>query len=115
MALAPPRGLPSTTMPPPTPVPRITPNTTDAPAPAPSTASDRAKAVGVVGEAHFALQYRLQVALQRLADQAGGIGILDQAGDPRLGSGDAHAHRAAGADFLFGALDQAGHGHDGAR
>ena len=32
-----------TTMPPPTPVPTITPNTMECPAPAPSTASDRAK------------------------------------------------------------------------
>jgi hypothetical protein len=71
------------------------------------------KAVGVVGEAHFALQYGLQVALQRLADQAGGIGILDQAGDARLGARDTHAHRGTGADFLFGALDQSGHGHHG--
>lgn len=35
------------------------------------------KAVGVVGQPHFALEQCLQVAFQRLADQAGRIGILD--------------------------------------
>src|SRR2546429_6096112 len=43
MRFAPGRQRPSTTIPPPTPVPRITPNTTCAPAAAPSVASDRAK------------------------------------------------------------------------
>ena len=43
IAFGPSSSRPSTTMPPPTPVPRITPNTTRAPRPAPSTASDSAK------------------------------------------------------------------------
>src|SRR5437016_946005 len=43
MRFAPARHRPSTTIPPPTPVPRMTPNTTGAPAAAPSVASDRAK------------------------------------------------------------------------
>ena len=43
MAFGPCRRRPSTTMPPPTPVPRMTPNTTLWPAPAPSTASEMAK------------------------------------------------------------------------
>ena len=40
IAFAPVSAWPSTTIPPPTPVPRITPNTTRAPAPAPSLASE---------------------------------------------------------------------------
>ncbi len=43
IALAPGSGRPATTMPPPTPVPSVAPNTTLAPAAAPSIASDRAK------------------------------------------------------------------------
>src|SRR5215468_3597727 len=43
MAFLPVSARPSTTIPPPTPVPRMTPNTTRAPAAEPSTASEKAK------------------------------------------------------------------------
>ncbi len=62
MALTPSTSWPRTTTPPPTPEPRITPNTTCAPTPAPSTASREREAVGVVGDLDRARQRVGEVA-----------------------------------------------------
>jgi len=52
------------------------------------------KAVGVVGQSHLALEQGLQVAAQGLADQAGGVGVLDAPADRGNGAGDANAQGA---------------------
>ena len=44
-------------MPPPTPVPMMTPKTTCAPAPAPIGGLGQREAVGIVGHAHFAVEH----------------------------------------------------------
>jgi hypothetical protein len=84
------------------------------------------EAVGIVGDAHFALQQCFQIAFERLADQTGRVGILDQAAAARFGAGDANAdtrHRTASAvrvdtvpsaaalghNSLFCRSDQVGH------
>ena len=91
----------------------MTPKTASAPLPAPSTASRQRKAVGVVGQPHFPLQQCLQVALQRLADEAGGVRVLDQAALRGFDTGRADADAAAAAEFVFQRLDQSGHRHQG--
>ena len=101
-----------TTMPPPTPVPRMTPNTTSAPAAAPSVASESAKQLASLAMRTSRRSSACEVAPQRPADQPGRVGVLDQAGDPRLGAGNADADRAALAEFALGRLDQAGDGID---
>ncbi len=65
--------------------------------------------VGIVGEAHVASQRRFEVALERLADQAGRVGVLDQARDARFGTRYADAHRSASADSFFSRSDQFDH------
>ena len=66
------------------------------------------EAVGVVGQAHFALQQRLQVAAQRLAVQAGRVGVLDAAVQRRFGARRADADAAAPSEFAFRRFDEAG-------
>jgi hypothetical protein len=58
----------------------------------------------------LSLEQGLQVAAQRLADQAGRIGVLDQARGQRLGTGNADTDRAAPAQLIFGAFHQRGDG-----
>ena len=65
--------------------------------------------VGIVGEAHVAPQRRFEVALERLADQAGRVGVLDQARDARFGTRYADAHRSASTDSFFSRSDQFDH------
>lgn len=73
----------------------------------------KGKAVGVVGQPDFALQNRLQVAAQRLADQAGGIGVLDQAAGLRFGARNADPDAAALPELLFAVFHKAGDRHHG--
>ena len=53
------------------------------------------KTVRVVGDSYLALQQRLQIAAQRLVDQACRIGILDATGRCRFGSRYAQPDAAA--------------------
>jgi hypothetical protein len=76
----------------------ITPNTTSAPAAAPSVASDRAKQLASLAR-RISRCSAFQILPQRLADQAGGIGVLDQAADARFGAGHADADAAARLQF----------------
>ena len=96
--LAPPRICPSMAMPPPTPVPRIAPNTVLQPAAAPSIASDRAKQLASLARRTGRASAASRSPLQRAADQPGGIGVLDQAGGRR--------DRARHADPDRGRLDR---------
>ena len=108
VALAPVSALPSTTMPPPTPVPRIAPNTTRAPAAAPSTASDRARQLASLATATGTRSASLQVPLQRTAFEPGQVGHADRhavgADQPR----HADADRADGAAAVLQRLHQLG-------
>lgn len=65
------------------------------------------EAVGVVRQAQRPLQQRLQVLLQRLAVEAGGVGVADQAGDRRQRAGRADADAGPEADGALGVLNQA--------
>src|SRR5436190_3262987 len=56
------------------------------------------EAVGVVVQAHLAAQQPLEVLLERLAGEPGGVGVLDQTRAAREGPWDADTDRA-GADF----------------
>src|SRR5450759_14460 len=67
------------------------------------------EAVGIVGEPHFALQERLQVEPQRLANQPGRVCILDQACRTRFRAWNADADRTPLSQFVFGCVDKAGH------
>jgi TRAP-type C4-dicarboxylate transport system substrate-binding protein len=76
---------PCTAMPAPVPVPRMAAKTTSAPAAGAVGRFAQGQAVGVVGQAHRrAAQAGLQVALQRLAVQAGGVAVLHQPSGVRL-------------------------------
>ena len=100
--------LPSTTTPPPQPVPMITPNTTCAPAPAPSVASDRAKQLASLATRRFDPEGGFsQVLVEGLVVQPGRIGAAHQA---RLGGdGARHAETDIAADFLARLLLRLGH------
>ena len=93
IACAPVSGRPSITTPPPTPVPRMTPNTMRAAGGRAVARLGHGKAVGVVGQPHLAAERALEVALERPAVQARRVGVLDQAGGrrDRAGMGDADA------------------------
>jgi len=52
------------------------------------------KTVGVIGQANGALQTLLKVAGKVLADQAGGVGVLNASVIGRARAGDADAHTA---------------------
>ena len=80
MALTPSTSRPCTTRPPPTPVPRMTPKTTCAPAPPPSTASREREAVGVVGDLDRPVERGGEVAAQVAAVQPGRVAHRDAAG-----------------------------------
>ena len=79
------------------------------PLPGPIHRLGQGKTVGVVGDAHLAAQQGLQVVLQRLADQAGGIRVLDEAAHPRQRPRRADPHRAPPAGLALDPLDQPHH------
>ena len=83
-------------MPPPTPVPRITPNTRRWPAPAPSLASESAKQLASFSTRTSRPSARVEVVAERPAVQLGRVGVLDQAGGrrDRARRADADAGRA---------------------
>ena len=66
----------------------------------------KGKAVGIVGQADFALQQSFEVGAQRAADQAGRVGVLDPPVRQRFGAGNADADRAAPAQLGFRRRDQ---------
>jgi hypothetical protein len=66
----------------------------------------KGKAVGVVGQANIALQQRLQILAQPLADQAGRVGVLDPPVNGRFGAGRPDADAAALAKLAFRRFDQ---------
>ena len=79
--LAPPSSRPWTTMPPPKPVPRMTPKTTPAPAAGAVGGLRQREAVGVVGQPHRAGRAAARrSALQRPAVEAGRVGVAHQPG-----------------------------------
>ena len=69
------------TRPPPTPVPSDHPEYHVGPGRGAVGGLGDGETVGVVGETNRTPERRAQVRLERFADEAGGIGILDQAGD----------------------------------
>ena len=90
------------------PVPTITPNTTSAPAAAPSTASDSAKQLASFARADRAIEQPRQIVGQRLADQPRRVRVLDQAGRRRNRARNADADRAALAQLVLDAAHQLG-------
>jgi hypothetical protein len=66
------------------------------------------EAVGIVGQPQLAPQERLEVAAQRLADQAGRVGVLDPPVGQRLRPGNADADRPAPAELILERGDQRG-------
>ena len=111
MALTPSTRRPCTTTPPPTPVPRITPKTTSAPAPPPSTASERAKQLASLAIFTGRSRARGQVAAEVAAVEPGGVALADVAGGAvdRAGDADADALDAA-AGLRLEALEEAADG-----
>ena len=107
---------PCTTTPPPTPVPRITPKTTWAPAPPPSTASESAKQLASLAIFTGRSSTRGEVAAQVAAVQPGGVAHGDAAGGAVDRAGDADADGLdAAAGLGLEALEQAADGAGGRR
>ncbi len=99
--------LPSTTTPPPQPVPRMTPNT-DAVAGAGAVGRFREReAVGVVLHPHLAVEQGADVAIERVAVQRDRVGVLHQAGGRADHAGDADADGGGDAELGFGVAHQA--------
>ena len=72
------------------------------------------KAVGVVRQPHLvALQQALEVAIERMAVQLRGVGVLDQAGGGRDRAGMADADAAARAHLGLELAHHGGHAVDG--
>ncbi len=71
------------------------------------------QAVGIVGQPDRAIECAFEVLLQRLAVEAGGVGVLDPAGGRGNRAGGADADGAAGAQLGFGLLNQRGDGRNG--
>ena len=107
MALAPTSTCRSITTPPPVPVPMITPNTTRAPAAAPSVASDSAKQLASLAK-RTGRSSRRDSLRQRRAVQPGRIGVLDQPGRRRDRAGDPDADGAGLTDLLLDLAHEAG-------
>ena len=73
----------------------------------------KGEAVGIVFDADFTLQLRLQILAQRVADQAGRIGVLDRAVAQGFGARNTEADAAALPEFVFDGFDERGDGADG--
>jgi len=72
------------------------------------------EAVGVVLAADFATERATEIAIQRLAVERDGVGVLDEAVPGRNRAGNADAHGAALAQGGFRLVHQSGEGrHDG--
>ena len=95
-------------MPPPQPVPRMTPNTTPYPAPAPSLASLSAKQLASFSTRTSRASAGADVAVEAVAVQRDGVGVLDQAGGRADDAGDADADGRGHAELRLGVADQAG-------
>ena len=79
----PPRTRPSTTTPPPVPVPRITPKTTGAPCAGAVARLGQGEAVRVVREAERAVEQALEILAERAAVEPDAVRVLHEAGGGR--------------------------------
>ena len=100
IAFAPVTTRPLTTSPPPTPVPRITPNTTGSPAAAPSVASESAKQFASFASRTGRPSRVGQILRQRAAVQPRRVRVLDEARGWRYDTGHADADRRLADDGL---------------
>ena len=91
MALMPSISRPCATMPPPTPVPRITPKTTCGAGAAAVDRLGQREAVGVVGDFHRPVEHGGEVAAEVAAVQPGRVAHADPAGGAVDRAGDADA------------------------
>ncbi len=66
------------------------------------------EAVGIVGDADFAVKEGLEVLIEGVAVQRDGVGIFNEAGGGADAAGDADADGGAGADFGLGGLHEGG-------
>ncbi len=57
------------------------------------------KAIRVVGDAHVTAECHAQILVERVADQARGVGVLHEAGDGADRAGDSNAHGTARVQF----------------
>ncbi len=94
IAFGPVSPRPSTTTPPPVPVPTITPNTTRAPAAAPSVASESAKQLASLAQRTGPAERPRQVLVDRAPDEPGRVRVLDEPARRRQRPRHAHAHAA---------------------
>jgi hypothetical protein len=88
-------------------VPRITPNTLEAPAAAPSAASD-----SVVHDANGSRELLLQVCLQRPSDQPRGVGVLHETRVRGDDSRDSDSDRGADVQLRLDSADELPYGAD---
>ncbi len=95
-------------MPPPQPVPKMTPNTTPWPAPAPSDRLGQREAVGVVLHPHLAAQQGADLAVERMAVQRDRVGVLHQSGGRADHAGNADADGRGDAELRFRVAHHAG-------
>lgn len=72
------------------------------------------KTIGVVGEAHRTAYCGLQVFVERMADEADGVGVLDEASGRRDCPWDSDPDRSLGSQSGIGRCDQLRDGFDGA-
>ena len=100
--------LPSTTTPPPQPVPRITPNTVPWPAPAPSVASDRAKQLASFSTRTSRPSNALMSRSNAWPFSAIELAFFTSAGGGADHAGDADADRCGDAELRLGVAHQAG-------
>ena len=94
MAFGPVSTRPSTTMPPPTPVPRMTVNTIAAPAPAPSVASERARQLASLANATGRPIRAITSSSNRRPFSQVRLAFLIRPVAGAIAPGMAHAHRA---------------------
>jgi hypothetical protein len=66
------------------------------------------EAVGVVGHPHLAIEQRAEVAMERVADQLGRVGVLHEARGGRDRAGDAYADARVRAERGLGLAHQPG-------
>ena len=103
---------PPIAMPEPTPVPRITAQTTAASAPAPSVASDTARQLASFSTRTGTPERLLDVLVERAAVEPGRVRVLDEAGCGRDRARDADADRAVAAELGLDAAHEIGGGPD---
>jgi hypothetical protein len=96
-------------MPPPVPVPTMTPKHVRAPRAAPSTASDSAKQLASLAQRHLAAEAARTGRPQTAADQPGRVGVLHQPAGWRRSPGHPDARPLDDLPRLLELLRQRGH------